>query len=330
MPYFGLTNRTSRSVPVVRAITPRNLIVATGEAKVLGLIKKIDISQSRNVIPRYELGQEEVSYLAPGAIVGDSNTIKIEKFLVFESTFLEYFGESYSQSALLNPNGAGGTAGQFQGKDGYPQALLDFNKPFDILIMRRGIMNLTGEESGGNIDLQRAGAGAGMKEAARQAYKGMMARTNIQAAREGGVAGVIDNSMEQTIGVAKDVVGFANPFTGGPIGALYRKGKEVKAGVEDLVATGRNAAAVVTGVKGNAGPPHPYNLIIYRAFRECWITDYKWSSDVGVNGEMAPIIEDVTIKYTFMEGHGSTLDDGGNDIGKKVEEVWNENFGKGT
>jgi len=75
------------------------------------------------------------------------------------------------------------------------------------------------------------------------------------------------------------------------------------------------------------GDPHPYNLIIYKKFKECWITSYEWDSDVGENGDMKPIIERITVKYTYQEGHPSSKDDQGKEIGKKVSEVWHESFG---
>jgi len=287
MPKFGLNNKVARAVPTVSTVTPRNIIVATGEVNILGFIKKIGWNQKRNVIPRYELGIEEVSYLAPGAIDGNSNTIRIEKFLVFEESLLEQFGKSYSQGALLSPPLNGKVV---QGTNGYPQGLLDFNKPFDIVILRRGILNLSGADNPGSISAVKAGTGAG-----------------ISASAENYVSGAYDNLKTNLF----------NPIDG------FRTGVN---NIKNSAEAGIRAANTIVdaGSEGGTGPEHhPYNLIVYRAFRECWFTEYSWEADTG-EGRMGPIVETATIMYTYTEGRESNLLNG-EEIAK-VEQVWKEQF----
>ena len=82
-PYYGLSSKIDRGVPIVRTISPRNIIVALEDSKPIGFIGKVKWGQNRSVQPRYEMGLEEVSYLAPGAIEGDQNLIDLDRFLVF-------------------------------------------------------------------------------------------------------------------------------------------------------------------------------------------------------------------------------------------------------
>lgn len=49
---------------------------------------------------------------------------------------------------------------------------------------------------------------------------------------------------------------------------------------------------------------NPYELIAYYIFRECWFTSYKWSSDVGADGAMGPVVETADIRYTWFEARG--------------------------
>lgn len=259
---FGLKSKVSRGVPNVHSVTGRNIIVATGSnnTNILGFIKKFEFTQKRDVKNRYELGLDEVSYLAPGAISEDGNTIKIEKFLVFEGNLLEAFGKAYSMGALLQ-------GGSDQGLEGAPESLLDFNKPFDIYMLRRGIMSMTDDKIQSDLELPIPGA-------EYMEYK------------------EAPTDWEKNKAFVADKLWFGT-------------GRQRALNEETRLINQKNEEAKESkDLLKDAAKSNPYGLIIYKAFRECWFTEYSVEVDTE-EGKFAPIIEKGSIKYTYMEGRPS-------------------------
>ena len=110
----------------VYTTTARDFILAyVGEENpiTIGYIQTMGYNQVRNIIPRYELGMEEVSYLAPGTIEGSSNTLVVERFFVLRDAL---------QRAT---SGLGGYSQGNRKETMVPDSLLLYNVPFNIAIM---------------------------------------------------------------------------------------------------------------------------------------------------------------------------------------------------
>ena len=275
---YGLNSKVSRAVPNVSAVTSRNLIVATGSnnSSILGFITFFKFGQERNIASRYELGLDEVSYLSPGAIKGDANLIDVKKILVFEGTLLEAFGKSYSEGALLQ-------GADNQGKDGAPQSLLDFNMPFDIYILRRGVDSFTDDKMKTNFALPEPNAGSAD-------FRTMDLNASGLGGRGYSYGGFGSRYQElDKIPTLKDYRG---------------AGQEAYQGEQALIDRQNRNASTQKALLKETAKNSPYGLIIYRAFRECWFTRWTVEIDTG-EGKMAPIIEDAQIKYTYMEGRPS-------------------------
>ena len=124
----------------VNVLTGRNFGVAFNGIQKIGYLQDITITDGRTISPRYELGMDEISYLAPGPHTAGKNTVTVNKFLVFtqyDSLLDHAMYDGYSNDPRKDSSGSDKPS---------IISLLDFYTPFDILVFLQDQVYMTLKE----------------------------------------------------------------------------------------------------------------------------------------------------------------------------------------
>ena len=106
----------------VRSLTGRHFAVAfNGDSQKIGYIDNIIVQEGRNIFKRYELGSEEISYLAPGSSINTQLTINKIMIVGKNNTLEHAMYDGYSSDKR-----------KYDPSRPYIISLLDFYSAFDI------------------------------------------------------------------------------------------------------------------------------------------------------------------------------------------------------